>query len=158
MVAKKYGVHKHPLYGTWRNALNRCRWKKHPQYKDYGGRGITMHEEWANSFQAFVRDVPPKPSPRHQLDRKDNSLGYVPGNVRWATKLEQANNTRTNVFLEINGRRQTLRQWERELELRPGQLWERLKRGTPLHRAVQNLDLRRHPARLPSGAPKSAET
>lgn len=63
-------------------------------YPHYGGRGITIAAEWADDFQSFLAHVGYRPSAAHSLDRKDNSLGYISGNCRWATWDEQANNRR----------------------------------------------------------------
>lgn len=83
---------RHPLYGTWAAMWNRCRSPKHDRYDRYGGRGITVCDRWKD-FAAFVADVGPKPSPSHTLDRYPNNDGnYEPGNVRWATPKQQANN------------------------------------------------------------------
>ena len=76
---------------------NRCYNKNHPSYKDYGGRGITICDEWRNSFEAFYNYVSKLDhfnEPGRSLDRIDNNQGYCPGNVRWATAKEQANNKR----------------------------------------------------------------
>lgn len=73
----------------------RCTNPKHDAYADYGGRGITVCERWAKSFSAFVDDVGPRPAGT-TLDRRDNSKGYEPGNVRWATSAEQNRNNRGN--------------------------------------------------------------
>lgn len=64
------------------------------KYEHYGGRGITVCERWRESYPAFLADVGRKPSPQHSLDRIDNDGHYEPGNVRWATAKQQANNRR----------------------------------------------------------------
>jgi hypothetical protein len=81
-------------YLAWGSMKSRCLKENHPAYKHYVGRGITIHPAWLDDFQAFYEHVGPKPSPRHSLDRIDNSLGYFPGNVKWSTWKEQANNRR----------------------------------------------------------------
>lgn len=80
-------------YLSWQHAKGRCTNPNKIEFPEYGGRGITMCEEWLNSFAAFYAHIGPKP-PNTSLDRIDNSKGYEPGNVRWATATEQANNRR----------------------------------------------------------------
>jgi len=76
---------------------NRCHNPNSPAYKDYGGRGITVCDEWRNSFELFydyVSRLDHFNEAGRSLDRIDNNKGYCPGNVRWATAKEQANNKR----------------------------------------------------------------
>lgn len=90
----KHGLNLHPLYNTWVGMMNRCYNTTRHNYKYYGARGITVCERWRNSVALFIEDVGEKPSPRHTIDRIDNSGNYEPGNVRWATQHEQNLNTR----------------------------------------------------------------
>lgn len=85
-----------PLYAIWLSIKTRCFNKNHPSYRSYGGRGITLDPEWKVSFLKFARHVGPRPSPDHTIDRINNQGSYVPGNIQWATRTEQAENTRNN--------------------------------------------------------------
>lgn len=88
---------KHRLYKTWINMINRCYNPKATQYKDYGGRGIIVSNEWRSNFWQFVRDIGDKPSINHTLDRKNNNEGYSRENCKWSTYEEQNNNARFNL-------------------------------------------------------------
>jgi hypothetical protein len=82
------------LYKVWQMAKRRCESPSCPSYPDYGGRGITMATVFRESFPAFKKELGPKPSAQHTVDRIDNDRGYEPGNIRWATYKEQAHNKR----------------------------------------------------------------
>jgi hypothetical protein len=84
----------HPLYSTWAGMVARCTNPRHEKYPLYGARGITVCQRWRNDFAAFLADMGERPSPKQSLDRIDNSGNYEPGNVRWATPVEQARNRR----------------------------------------------------------------
>src|SRR5882672_8299167 len=81
-------------------------------FKYHGGRGIKVCDKWKHDFQAFLKDVGEKPSPKHTLDRFPNKDGdYEPGNVRWATWREQQTNRRNSILVEYQGEIHGLREW-----------------------------------------------
>ena len=99
------GKTKHELYEVYIEMIARCERPAHVRYKDYGGRGLSVHPEWRKDFWAFVRDVGKRPEGKTpggkaywQLDRIDNDRGYEPGNVRWATPSEQCRNRRESAY------------------------------------------------------------
>jgi hypothetical protein len=87
----KHGMAHTPEYQSWVGAKMRC---SNPNNKNYGGRGITMCQAWAESFEEFYRYIGARPSPEHSLDRIDNNGNYEPGNCRWALAWEQSFNQR----------------------------------------------------------------
>lgn len=109
--------------------LHRCHNEFDKDFKNYGGRGIVVCDRWRTSFENFLADVGRKPSPAHQIDRKDNDKGYEPGNVRWTTAVGNANNRRGNRTMTLNGRSMTIAQWAKELGCDRRMLWKRIKLG-----------------------------
>jgi hypothetical protein len=90
----------------------RCKNPKDPAYEYYGGRGIRVAPEF-ESFESFLNIVGPKPGPEYSLDRyPDNNGNYEPGNVRWATKQQQARNMRSNRLATFNGKTQRILLWK----------------------------------------------
>lgn len=102
------------LYTVWSGMLSRCRNKNHKQYKDYGGRGITVCEEWKD-FSVFrewaLSNGYVDGGDYCSIDRIDVNGNYEPSNCRWANRKVQMNNRRVNVLLTYNGETKTLAQW-----------------------------------------------
>ena len=146
------GYRTHPAeYAIWNSMRQRCQNPKLDAFKHYGGRGIKVCPEWSESFDAFLRDVGPRPAPHLTLDRIDNDGNYEPGNVRWATWETQAGNKRApgpgrrSRLLEHDGRVQTMSQWAREFDLDPGTVHHRLKAGWNLADALTTKAVRLRP-------------
>lgn len=127
---KRHGLRKSHLseHRAWVAMKSRCSDPKVPCFYRYGGRGITVCERWGESFINFLEDMGPKPSSKHSLERKDNDGDYEPGNCKWATLEEQANNRNSSTFIEYKGLRKTKAQWEKQLGFRPGLLSERINK------------------------------
>lgn len=123
-----------PEYRSWRKIKERCFNPKDKGFALYSQRG--MWPPWRTDFLAFLEHIGPRPSPWHSVERIDNTKGYIPGNVRWATAGEQANNTRRNVWLEHDGRRLTVAQWARALGMSQYTIHDRLKSGWSPERAL----------------------
>ena len=108
---------------------SRCNNPNDDHYKYYGGRGITLYDKWADSklgFALFIEHIGPCPSDKHSIDRMLNDEGYKPGNVRWATKRQQARNRRSTHDITFNGKTQCLQAWADEININHTTLIKRL--------------------------------
>ncbi len=123
-------------YVSWMSLKNRCNNKKGQNYKDYGGRGITVCDRWMQCFENFLEDMGRRPTPQHSIDRIENDKGYYKENCRWATGKVQTNNARSNVMIEYNGERMTASQWDDRLGFKKGTVWNRHYRGWDIQRII----------------------
>lgn len=121
---------KMPEYSSYRAMINRCERPATVGYERYGGAGVKVCSSWRQDFVAFYKDMGPRPSSDHSLDRYPDRRGnYEPGNCRWATRREQNNNTSANVYITVNGETHTLAEWCRIKNLNHRTIQHRIRRG-----------------------------
>lgn len=128
---------KHRLYTTWKNIKQRCYNNNCKQYKNYGGRGIIMCDEWKSDFQKFY-DWAIMNGYKNDLtiDRIDNNKFYESTNCRWITIQEQQQSKRNTKSITFNGKSQNISQWEIELCFKKNVLKSRLRRGWSVEKAL----------------------
>lgn len=131
----RHGLHLSSEHRIWRMMNSRCRNQKDTGYSRYGGRGISICEEW-RSFERFYADMGPRPTPQHTLDRRDNNGNYEPKNCRWATRREQQNNISSNVRLTMNDETMSISEWARRLDVPRHLIASRIRNGWPVDRAL----------------------
>ena len=128
---------KRRLHEIWRHMLYRCENSVHQAYKDYGGRGISVCDEW-HSFKVFYEwAITSGYKSNLTLDRKLVNGNYEPGNCKWSTWEEQGNNRRTNVHITLNGVTKTEAEWAKYIGISRQCLYQRLKNGWPIERALK---------------------
>ena len=143
-AAKPYSVtHKDgsrtrlPEYTVWTTMKARCYNASSIQYKDYGGRGISICDQWRNDFAAFYRDMGPRPTRHHSIDRIDNDGHYELANCRWTIRLVQCRNKRNTKRYELDGVSKTLAEFSEDYGIDKKIVKNRVKKlGWPLHRAL----------------------
>ena len=140
IVGENHGDSYSEEYRTWQGMISRCHNPNSPHFKGYGARGISVCDDWRESYMMFLGNVGRRPSDRHSIGRIDNDGNYEPGNVRWETREQQHNNTRANVWIEYDGKRLTCAQWERHVGLPTGMIASRLARGWTGMRAITTPD------------------
>lgn len=120
-------------YKAWQCMRSRCLNPRNPDYRNYGGRGVAVCEQW-DSFESFLADMGSKPSRAHTIDRIDNNGNYEPSNCRWATRKQQNRNRRDNRHLSFRGQTKVLSEWIEELGLSRAAVNSRLHRGWSVER------------------------
>ena len=125
-----HGMKNTRTYKLWQAMKMRC----NRIHQDYSCRGITYCDRW-ESFENFYLDMGEVPNGM-SLDRIDFNGNYEPSNCRWATQEQQANNKRSSVFIEWQGKKQTVTQWAKDLNMHPDKLRSRLRNKWSLERAM----------------------
>ena len=122
----KHGLsNKIPEYNIWNGIKQRCRNPNTKQYKDYGGRGISICDRW-NDFSNFIKDMGFRPTNKHSIERLDVNGNYEPQNCIWLLIKDQSKNRRDIRYLTINGVTKTIMDWAKENNIRPGLIKDRI--------------------------------
>lgn len=135
--SRTHGDSGSPEHRSWTKMLSRCYNPNCTRYSAWGGRGIRVCDRWRHSYENFLADMGRKPSPKYQLDRRNNDGDYEPGNCYWATAAEQARNTRRTLLVTYQGRTQCVKDWALEVGIRPSLLQWRIHKGWPIERAMK---------------------
>ena len=132
---KKHGLSKSRIYGIWKNMISRCYREKDIHYPAYGGRGITVCEEWKNDSSNFFKWAMENGYEEHlTIERKDNDKGYCPENCTWVTKEEQYKNKRQNLMITYNGKTLCAEDWAKETGINAQAIRWRFKHGWEVER------------------------
>lgn len=141
-----HGLSKTPTYRIWAGMKKRCYKETFKDYKNYGGRGISVCAEWIDSFENFLRDMGERPAGM-SIERKDTNGNYEPGNCIWADVVTQNRNRRSTRYVEVNGRRMCLTEacnlYGRRVQL----VHKRLKSGWDLMDALTKPQIRPAPTK-----------
>lgn len=135
---KTHGHKNDRLYNIWGRMKQRCENPKYYKYKDYGGRGIAVCDEWRLDFHAFYEwALSHGYEDGLTLERVDNDKGYCPDNCRWATRKEQNNNRRSNRRITYNGETHTIAEWSKITGIKQGTIRNRIALyGWPVEKAL----------------------
>jgi len=133
---KTHGCSRTKLYIAWASMLNRCRNKTNSSFKNYGGRGIEVCQEWSD-FEVFKTwAISSGYKTGLSIERIDNNSGYNPSNCKFAGRLEQANNKRNVKRYLFNGQHLTISEWARKTGINHGTLESRIRAGWPIKKAL----------------------
>jgi hypothetical protein len=131
----KHGYSKTPMYAVWCGIKERCSNPSKKAYKNYGGRGITVSDDWM-VYENFHRDMVGTYREGLTLERSDNEKGYSKDNCVWADRETQGNNTRRNHFIEYRGDKLTISQMARKHNIKPYIVQKRIYTGWSIEKAL----------------------
>ncbi len=134
----KHGKYNTRLYKIYYCMMNRCYYKNDVHYKNYGGRGIAVCNEWKDDFMAFYKWAYENGYAENlTIDRIDNNKGYSPTNCQWVDMKQQARNRRSNRNYTINGETHCLMDWCDILGFNYKTIQSRLYRGWSIEKALE---------------------
>ena len=147
-----HGKSNTPTYHVWENMWQRCTNPKGDRYNRYGGRGITVCDDWA-SFESFIFDMGPRPSDKHSIERLDNDGGYSKRNCIWALAAQQSVNRSNNRFITFQGRTECIAMWAKMTMIPVSTLFARLNSGWSIEEALTTI-----PGTIPRGQKRPSLT
>jgi hypothetical protein len=138
---KVHGLSKHPLYIKWLSIKNRCYIKSNKEYKNYGGRGISVCDEWKNNFKNFYDwSVNNGYKQSLTIDRIDVNRNYEPSNCRYIKISEQHNNKTNSFYVTFNGDKKTIAEWSKISGVSQSKIRRRLLKGIDIQSAIFKQD------------------
>ena len=143
-LRRTHGASSPPEYKIWAGIVKRCYQKTAEVYAKYGARGITMSPQWREDFEAFLRDMGPRPSPKMTVERNDNDGPYCKENCRWATSFEQQRNRQATIYTTVDGIEMTVGDAAVLHGHSPSMVYRRLKRGWSIDRALNTPAIEHH--------------
>lgn len=135
-ISIEHGQSRTTEHVIWMDMVARCSRPSHQAYRHYGGRGISVCQRWADSFESFFADMGPRPEGL-TIDRKDNNGNYELGNCRWATMKQQNRNRRNNRIVSINGEDMPLVDAAEKFGIPYRKAHARLYRGWTIEQALE---------------------
>lgn len=133
---KIHGMHKHYMYKIYHAMKSRCTNKTNKAYKNYGGRGLSVSDAWANSFETFYKDMGERPAKGYSIERIDNNKGYSKENCDWANSFEQNSNQRNSIKHEFLGKSVNAYDLGRFSGINPSTIACRLKKGMNVYMVI----------------------
>lgn len=143
-LKRKYIIQNTRLYRIWNDMVDRCENENNQAFKHYGGRGISVCEEWHDTNTFFKWAMSYGYSDTLTIERINNNGNYEPTNCKWATRKEQLNNRRNNKRITINGKTQTLQQWSEELKIPRSTIQYRIDHGMSPEGAIMKIGKRKN--------------
>lgn len=138
IMSKTHGLSKSRIYNTWIHMIRRCTYTKDISFNRYGGRGISVCDEWKNSFESFYKWAMSNGySDNLTIERENNDGNYEPSNCKWITNKEQMRNLRNNVIITCDGKTQLLMDWLKEKNIKRTTYYSRIANGWTIEQALK---------------------